>query len=108
MTCCGHYAEASKDLPGGRIHVLNRLEIGPGGVSTWSTLPPVRYCPWCGENVETNFYGGDKVRPKAWPSATGRLMCVIGDEAYVAWTGHARALCERWPLADLERAGGER
>ena len=55
MTCCGHYAEASKDSPGGRIYVLNRFEAGPVGVSTWSTLPPVRYCPWCGENVETNF-----------------------------------------------------
>ena len=99
MICCAHYAEASRDCPDGKIYVLNQIEFSSGGYRASSSLPPVRYCPWCGEKVALKV--GSTVRPKSWRSASGRLMCVIGDEAYVAW--RERALDLRWPLADLER-----
>lgn len=46
--CCEAYREATCDGDVPTIFFLNRFTFDAGGYRQESTLPPVKYCPWCG------------------------------------------------------------
>lgn len=50
--CCKEYAEAS-DNGEHRVWIINRFELSrQDGFRQWSTLPPARFCPWCGAEAK--------------------------------------------------------
>ncbi len=90
MTCCPQYAEAANGAPE-PIYFLNKFEFDGGGYRQSSTLPPARFCPWCGADV-----GARKVivAPRAWvrggylyTEAPDGEFHARGDDVYVFVAG---------------------
>ena len=92
MTCCPQYAEAANGVPE-PIYFLNKFEYTGSGYRQSSTLPPARFCPWCGAEVGERKAGAP---PRCWvrggylyTEALDGCFHAMGDDIYLFTAGGA-------------------